>query len=133
MSVNTIRIPYADVCRDSNHFFWDQGYAGKYIVLEDHLVPINHVLAVPFWTRLHVFRPNFRYGNTLSKLPWAAVRQAKADNRLRLRFLLCMAIWRTVYAVRMVGVERWRQWKDDVVRRRNEAVLTIARNACVEV
>jgi hypothetical protein len=55
--------------------------------------------------------------------------RARYENRLRFRFLLCMAIWRTVYAVRMVGVKRWRQWKDDVVRKRNEAVLIIAHNA----
>ena len=128
MSVTTLLVHFDD---DFNidHFFWDTVQAGQYTRKNGIVVRVNHVLAVPFWTSLHVFRPNFRYGKTLSKLPYAAVRQAKADNRLRLRFVLCMAIWRTVYAVRMVGVKRWRQWQDDVVRRRNEAVLTIVRNA----
>ena len=129
MSVNTLCIPFDDDFH-IDHFFWDTVQAGQYTRKDGIVVRVNHVLAVPCWTSLHVFRPNFRYGKTLSKLPRDAVRQAKADNRLRFRFLLCMAIWRTVYAVRMVGVKRWRQWKDDVVRRRNEAVLTIACNAC---
>ena len=169
--MSVIRIPYDDVKDNNSHFYWQQNWRGKCILINHHLVPMNHVLALRWWTRLHTFRPNFRFdaeedvwpddmshrvdGDLFTDEEWEMIdsdpatlydththfrdmvdkckrrqrEDARRDNRLRFRFLLCMAIWRTVYAVRMVGVKRWRQWQDDVVRRRNEAVLIIVRNA----